>query len=331
MAVKDKEKKKPVKKKKKGNEEIYLEVTNKVIKSLESGEIPWKKPWVSKNFCNYVSKRNYRGVNPFLLGISASVNGYESPYWLTYNQANELSIKKYLKDNGLKDNADNRKSYDKKEHYTGIKKGEKSTMIIFWNVFDVEDEEAEDGKRTIRYLKYINVFNTDQTDLDITYETSGEEFNPIEDAAKVIDEWEDKPVINHMGFDRACYIPSQDVIEMPKQDDFVSPELYYKTLYHECIHATGHKSRTGRVKDWSSFGSDPYAKEELVAELGASFILNYVGIENEDTEQNTEAYIKNWIAKLKSDPKLIVQASSQAQKGADSILGTEYEPDDKKE
>jgi antirestriction protein ArdC len=329
VAIKDK--KKPVQKKKKSNADIYEEVTAKVIASLETGEVPWKKPWISQTYMNYVSKRPYRGINPFLLSISASTNGYESPYWLTYNQANELSIKKYLKDNGLKDSAENRESYDYKEHYTGIKKGEKSTMIIFWSVFEVEDEDAEDGKKTIKYLKYINVFNTDQTDLGITYDKSDGEFNPIEDAAKVIKDWEDRPNINHLGFDRACYIPSSDIIEMPKQEDFVSPELYYKTLYHECIHATGHKNRVGRVNDWSSFGSDPYAKEELVAELGASFLLNYVGIENEDTEENTEAYIKNWIAKLKSDPKLIVQAGSQAQKGADYILGTKYEPVEDKE
>ena len=331
MAVKDK--KKVVKKKKKSNADIYEEVTAKVIASLETGEVPWKKPWISKTFMNYVSKRPYRGVNPFLLSISASVNDYNSPYWLTIKQANELSIKKWLKANGLKDNAENRDSYadNYKDNSTGIRKGEKATMIIFWSVFEVEDEDSEDGKKTIKYLKYINVFNTDQTDLGITYEKPDEEFSPIEDAAKVIKDWEDKPNINHTGFDRACYIPSQDIIEMPKQGDFVSPELYYKILYHECIHATGHKSRVGRVNDWTTFGSDPYAKEELVAELGASFLLNYVGIENEDTEENTEAYIKNWIAKLKSDPKLIVQASSQAQKGADYILGTKYEPVEDKE
>ena len=318
---------------KKSNSQIYEEVTNRVIKSLESGQVPWEKPWkYNGGFKNYISKRPYRGINPFLLSISASVNDYESPYWISYNQANELSIKKWLKENSFADNEDNRSGYDKKEHYSGIRKGEKATMIIFWNQFQVDDEDSEDGKKTIRYLKYINTFNTDQTDLGIVPEKSvTKEFNVIEEAAKVISDWEDKPKINHMGGDSASYRPSPDIISMPNQNDFITEELYYKTLFHECIHATGHKSRTNRVTDWSKFGSDPYAKEELVAELGASFLQNYVGIETEDTEKNTEGYIKNWIAKLKDDPKLIVQASSKAQQGADYILGTSYQPDEDKE
>jgi antirestriction protein ArdC len=315
------------KKKGKSTEQIYQEVTDRVIESLQQNEIPWNKPWVSQEgFCNYISKRKYRGINPMLLQMSSSANGYETPYWLTFNQASELSVKKFLKENKLSDNEENRKQYNHKENYKGIRKGEKSTTIIYWDNFEVEDENEEDGKRRIFYLKYIPVFNTDQTDLDIEYkQEETKDFEPIERAAEIIENWKDKPTINHLGYDSAHYLPDRDMVELPKQNTFKSPELYYKTLYHECVHSTAHKSRLHRVKDWAKFGSDPYAKEELVAELGASYLTNYAGIENIDTEQNTEAYIKNWIKRLEENPKLIVQAGGQAQKASDYILGTKYE------
>ena len=313
--------------KKKTTDEIYNEVTNRVIESLKSGSVPWENPWVSQEgFQNYVSKRHYRGINPMLLQMSSTINGYTTPFWLTFNQASELSVKKFLKEKSLSDNEENRKQYNFKENYKGIRKGEKATTIIYWDNFEVEDENEEDGKRRIFYLKYIPVFNTDQTDLGIEYKQEETiDFVPIEKAAEIIEKWEDKPTINHLGFDSAHYIPSQDMIELPKRDSFKSPELYYKTLYHECIHSTAHKSRLHRVKDWAKFGSDPYAKEELVAELGASFLINYAGIENDNTERNTEAYIKSWIKKLEENPKLIVQAGGQAQTASDYILGTKYE------
>lgn len=312
--------------------EIYKEVTDRTIEALENGIIPWNKPWISIGGPkNYVSKKPYRGINPFLLEMSSAVNDFESPFWLTYNQANELSVKKWLKENGLTDTEDNRKKYkDNEESYSGVRKGEKSTTIIFWKTFTIDDKDKVDEngrpeKKTIPYLKYISLFNTDQTDLEIVWEQDNtNDFSPIERAEIIIADWEDKPEIKH-GRDIAAYYPTEDMIVMPNPEAFIDENHYYKTLYHECIHSTGHKSRINRIRDWSKFGSDPYAKEELVAELGASMLLNYVGIETEDTTTNTEAYIKSWIKRFQNDSKLIISAGSKAQKAADYILDTEYE------
>ena len=319
--------------------EIYEEVTQRIIDSLERGIIPWNKPWVSMGgHKNYVSKKPYRGVNPFLLQISSIDNDFVSPFWLTYNQANELSIKKWLKDNSLTDTDENRAAYKNDENgYKGVRKGEKSTTIIFWNTFTIEDKDNRDEngkpeKKTIPYLKYISIFNTDQTDLGIEIpKVSDKQFDPIEEAQSVIDDWADRPEINHGG-DIASYIPSYDQITMPLPEMFDSENYYYKTLYHEAIHSTGHKSRLNRIKESSGFGSDPYAKEELVAELGAAIMMNYVGIETPETDKNTEAYIKSWVKRFKEDSKLIISAGSKAQKAADYIIGAEdeIETDDSK-
>ena len=311
--------------------EIYKEITDRTIEAMEKGIIPWNKPWKTAGGPrNYISKKPYRGINPFLLEISCILNEFESPFWLTYNQASELSAKKWLKENKLEDNQENRNLYKKAENsYKGVSKGAKSTTIIFWKTFSVEDSDNIDknGKpkeKIIPYLKYISLFNSQQTDLGIEYNEKivNPDFTPIQQAEIIISEWEDKPEIQH-GRDKAAYYPQLDKIIMPDKKSFIDENHYYHTLYHESIHATGHKERINRISDWSSFGSDPYAKEELVAELGASMLSNYAGIETEDTNTNTEAYIKSWIKRFQNDPKLIISAGSKAQKAVDYILGPE--------
>lgn len=318
----------------KSKEDIYKEVTDRTVESLKDGRIPWDSPWIGLGYHrNYISKKPYRGVNPMLLGISSAVNGFESLNWLTYKQAAELSVKQWLKRNDLKDTDENRQKYKSDETaYTGVREGEKSTLITFWKPLVIDDTDNVDSsgkpiKKTIPLLKHIYVFNANQTDLDVQEpETKFDklDFNEIQAAKDILINWADVPPIKHFG-DVACYIPSHDEINMPKPEQFKSEEYYYKTLYHECIHATGHKSRLHRVKDWSGFGSQPYAQEELVAEIGASMLVSYVGIQNEDTDRNTTAYINGWISKLEEDPKLIIAASGKAQKAVDYIIGTSYE------
>jgi antirestriction protein ArdC len=94
-------------------------------------------------------------------------------------------------------------------------------------------------------------------------------------------------------------------------------------------HSTGHKSRVNRKGfdgndgAWSAFGSVPYAREELVAEMGAAFLCGNTGIENK-TIDNSAAYIKNWLGKLKNDAKLVITAAAQAQKAVNYILNKQY-------
>lgn len=101
-----------------------------------------------------------------------------------------------------------------------------------------------------------------------------------------------------------------------------SREEYHSTLFHELIHSTGHPSRVGRegIMTHNPFGSDPYSKEELVAEMGAAMLCGVVGIESR-TLGNSAAYLQTWINRLKSDARLIISAASHAQKATDYVLG----------
>ena len=117
---------------------------------------------------------------------------------------------------------------------------------------------------------------------------------------------------------------------MPNANFFKSNEGYYSTLFHEMIHSTGHASRLKRegVTNYSAFGSHSYAKEELVAEFGASFLRGLTGIETKNEKNNSVAYLQSWIKSLTNDPSLLIGAAGQAQKACDFILGVTYETDE---
>jgi antirestriction protein ArdC len=131
----------------------------------------------------------------------------------------------------------------------------------------------------------------------------------------------DAPTIQHWE-PSAYYSPSTDLINMPRRELFESPEAYYATLFHEMTHSTGHKSRLARagVVDPTKFGSHDYSKEELVAEMGASFLCAEAGI-SQATFQNSVSYLGHWLKRLKSDTKLVVMAAAEASKAAERILG----------
>lgn len=310
-------------KKSKGNgkstEDIYTEVTNRIVKAMEGGHIPWHKPWRTKGggiiHQNIVSKKPYRGINPFLLELTAMENGYVSPYWVTFKQAKDLG--------------------------GNVRKDEKSTLVVFWKILRFKTDEVDDkGKpkiKTIPLLKYYRVFNIEQCEnipegkiptVEAPEEEDEREVVTVEEAQAIIDNMQNAPKIIHRG-GSAFYSPTKDYIGLPKQEDFDSDEHYYHTAYHEMVHSTGHESRTGRMKDqWTTFGSDPYAKEELVAEMGASMLAGVAGIDIPETQENTTAYIQHWISRFKEDKSLLVGAAGKAQAACDYILNTEQKRED---
>lgn len=135
-----------------------------------------------------------------------------------------------------------------------------------------------------------------------------------------------RPEIKH-GLAKAFYAPSLDYVGMPNRERFETVNAYFQTLFHELTHATGHATRLNRptLTETAGFGSYPYCKEELVAEMGAAFLCGQANI-GEASLENSAAYIQGWLQQLKNDKKLIVQAAAQAQKAADFILGIKREP-----
>ena len=108
-------------------------------------------------------------------------------------------------------------------------------------------------------------------------------------------------------------------------EQFDSEGEYYSTAFHEIAHSTGHHSRLNRIKETANFGSNDYGKEELIAEITAAAVLNDAGMETAGTLKNSAAYIQNWTNAIKGDSKLIVHASSKAQKAYDLIMNIQGE------
>jgi antirestriction protein ArdC len=130
--------------------------------------------------------------------------------------------------------------------------------------------------------------------------------------------------LEHKNSGEAYYSPRQDFINVPTINNFRSSEAYYSTLLHEIIHSTGHKKRLGRFKPdehLSPFGSPDYSREELVAEMGASFLLKRLNIDNDKTLQQNSAYVQSWIRALNNDVSLIAIAASRAEKAVQFVMG----------
>jgi len=271
---------------------VYEIVTERIVRSLEDGVVPWRKTWKTGLPQNFVSGKVYRGVNLFLLGLL----DFESPYWLTFRQCRELG--------------------------GNVEKGAKGVPVIFWKPLSIDTGEKDDAGKQITkktsILRYYTVFNLAQT-TGLKAPLPDGPAQKILGCEQVIEGMPDKPTIkNHLG--GAHYNPSLDEILLPDPKRFDSMQHYYSTLYHEVVHSTGHGKRLGRkgVTDPIHFGSEKYCLEELIAETGAAILCNLTGISAE-TEENNHAYISGWIQKIKADRKIILTAASQAQKAVDFI------------
>jgi antirestriction protein ArdC len=220
---------------------------------------------------------------------------YESPFWLTFRQALQLG--------------------------GSVRKGEKSCPVVFWKQTTIADKESGEPQK-IPLLRYYHVFNVAQCDgLKIGTEPVETPINGIIKPEEIVAHMPQRPVIKH-GMTRAFYAPREDYVGLPVRERFERAEGYYATLFHELVHATGHETRLNRatLTEKAGFGSNPYCKEELIAEMGAAFLCGQAEIA-ERTIDNSAAYLNGWLEQLRSDRTLIVHAAAQAQKAADFILG----------
>lgn len=280
--------------------DVYQMVTDRIITALEGGIIPWRKPWneVYGLPRNYATGRVYSGINLFLLHFSGSL-----PFFLTFQQALELG--------------------------GNVRKGAKGHPVVYYNISKRENKETGKEEK-MPFLKYYTVFSVEDIE-GIAFnlpEVPKRDFTPSEVAEGIVEAWDGKPSIQHL-HQRAFYSPALDFVNMPKPETFTSDESYYSVLFHELTHSTGHQDRLNRPDLTAGEGKQSsYAREELTAEMGASFLSAAVGIATSQTEDNAVAYIQTWLERLKSDKKLIIQAASKAQRAAELILGHTAEPDE---
>jgi antirestriction protein ArdC len=281
---------------------VYDIVTARIVEELERGVVPWRRPWSAKLPVNLISQKAYRGLNVLTLGSQ----GYPSRFWLTFNQATKLGGR--------------------------IRRGEHASPVIYWNIGEEREYTTRDGETRVSkpfILPYSNVFNLSQAEGIDLPESALQETrtnNPIEECERIVAGMPNRPAVEQS--DRAWYSAGRDVVGMPSIGLFRSSEEFYSTLFHELTHSTGHKSRVGRegFESIQSFGSESYSREELVAEVGAAMLCGVTGIQNR-TIENSAAYLRTWIDRLKSDARLIVGAASAAQKAADYTLGTQTQED----
>ncbi len=278
---------------------IYKRITDNLIAAIESGTLPWRRDWKLGNGGGYgmphnaVSGRAYRGINTMLLLCEQAEHGYTSTGWITPRKAieNELDFK-----------------------------GQKTTEVVFWKRMSKTDADTGE-KNSFMFAKSYRVLNLDQCKGD-KEKLKGhkaleipEEIADVDDLVQAVRDGMTIKV-NHGG-DRAFYQPGNDFIQMPPKDAFKTETGYRATFMHETTHSTGHKSRCDRSFG-KRFGTEAYAFEELVAELGCCYLQATLGIEMD--VENHASYLNNWLTVLKDDDRAIMTAASKAQQAVDYIL-----------
>ena len=282
--------------------DLYQTVTDQIVGMLEAGVVPWRSPILGRSSAGHPKNLNtgkqYRGVNVFLLAFTAYAKGYGSSYWMTFNQA--------------------------KERGGNVRKGEKSSMVVFWKQYETKDKQSGEPVR-VPVLRYYNVFNAEQIDgieAPDAVKFTPLDFKPIEAAEQIAAGYLGSPAVSHDGGQQAFYRPATDTVHMPEKTRFATCEEYYSTLFHELSHSTGHSTRLDRKIDTDPkpFGSSDYGKEELVAEMSAAFLCGHAGI-HPTVIGNQAAYLDGWLKVIKADKKLVIAAAGQAQRSADWIRG----------
>lgn len=272
-------------------------ITAAIIERLEAGTRPWAKPWTGSRVDRPLRACGipYRGINTFWLWLVADARGYASPHWMTYRQAMELGGQ--------------------------VRRGEKSTIAVFYKSYTKESPSGEDEQR--RVLRSYPVFNADQVDgLPATYRPADRTALPVQPAferdAELRTFFDRLPAQVSHGGDHAYYDINRDSIRMPDPERFLTRELYWATRAHEAAHWTGHKSRLDR-QFGKRFGDRAYAVEELCAELASATLGAELGLPVSHLDDHA-AYIASWISVLRSDSRAILSVASKAEEAAGYLL-----------
>ncbi len=284
-------------------QDIYSRITEQIMASLAKGVRPWVRPWNADHAAGRITRplrhngQPYAGINVLSLWTSALAQNFAAPIWMTFRQAVELGAH--------------------------VRRGEKGSLVVYANTItrtETDEATGDETEREIPFLKGYRVFNVEQIEgLPAHFYAKAEpQLDPvarIERAEKFFAAA--GATINHGG-NRAFYSHGNDAIQLPPFESFRDADSYYGTLAHETSHSSGHKKRLDRDFGGHRFGSEAYAIEELVAELGAAFICADLEIALEAREDHA-AYIASWLKVLSQDTRAVFTAASHAQRAADFI------------
>ena len=291
-------------------EEIRRRVTSEIVAALREGTMPWRRPWSDLENTglptSVLTEEPYSGVNFWTLQLAASRRGFTSKWWGTFNawQSQGLQVQKRPDD---------------------VPPGAWGTRCVYFRPVTktTKNRNGEEEEERFFLLREFVLFNAEQVtgpgveDYLARPRSGGGfvDYQPAEDAIAATG-----ADIRHDG-NRAVYRSEQDYIQLPPKGAFSQTHEYYATALHELTHWTGHEARLARLTKLARFGSEAYAVEELVAEIGAAFLCAELGIPQADDLSNVTAYLASWLRVLERDTNAIFTASSAASKAADYILG----------
>lgn len=294
--------------------DLYQQVTNSIIAAIEAGAGEYRMPW-NPRLCggaevaipyNAVRGYGYRGINILTLWAGQQAAGYETAQWATFRQWQSVGAQ--------------------------VRKGEKGSLTVFFKPIEGDSKgttteaDCPTEAASPRSLRFITraawVFNSAQ--VDGHRPRPAKTLPTIERMAEAEGLLEaSKARFIHGGL-RACYIPSRDEIHLPPAGAFINPPAYYGTAFHELIHWTGHEGRCSRDLR-SRFGTEAYAAEELIAELGAAFMAAAIGIIPEPRNDHA-SYIESWLKVLRGDKRAIFTAATKASQATDYLLALAGRP-----
>jgi antirestriction protein ArdC len=284
--------------------DVYTRVTDAIIADLEKGVRPWLQPWNAGHAAGPITRplraagQPYKGINVLMLWAAAMTLNFASPIWMTFKQAKELKA--------------------------SVKKGSKGSLVVYADCI-TKTETAEDGKeheRDIYFMKGYTVFNVEQIEglPPHFYTTATPQLDQVQRNEAADRFFAGTGADIRHGGNQAYYAPGPDCVQMPPFESFRDAESYCATLAHEMTHWTKHASRLDRNFGRAKFGDEGYAREELVAEIGAAFLCCDLGITPEPREDHA-SYLDHWLRVLKEDKRAIFQAAAHAQKAVDFLHG----------
>lgn len=270
--------------------DIYEQVTSALIAALEEGAGQYEMPWHALSSpVNAGSRKPYRGINILLLWAAAQKQKYTSNDWGTYRQWSELGGQ--------------------------VRKGERSTLIVFWKFFDTNKEteetpdEPQESARARCMARAYHVFNAAQVD-----GVPGKPAHSLSESERIANAeafFQSLPGVVQVGGDRAYYSVDKDIICMPPFSQFKTAKGYYSVLGHEYAHFCGAASRLNR--DLSGrFGDQSSAMEELIAEISAAMLCAHLQLALEPRVDHAP-YLASWLKALRNDKRAIFAAASKAQ------------------
>ncbi|MFL9828747.1 ArdC family protein [Rhodoplanes sp. SY1] len=286
-------------------QDVYETVTARIVADLEKGVRPWLKPWSVEHAAGRITRPlrangiPYQGINVLMLWTAAIEHDYAAPFWMTFKQAIDLGAH--------------------------VRKGEKGNLVVYADRIrrtETDSATGEEIETEIPFMKGYTVFNVEQIDglPQHFYAAPPPRAEPLRRIERAEAFFAAVGADVHHGGNRACYVISQDRIDLPPFEAFCDAEAYYATRAHETVHWTRHPSRLDREFGRKRWGDEGYAMEELVAELGSAFLSADLDLAPEVRDDHA-AYIDGWLTVLKRDKRAIFTAASHAQRAADFLHG----------